>query len=500
MSLVYINTLSSLVSLTKLRSHSKSINRIDNKLNFIQDDLSWIGSNDGGKLVKEITKLRSTYEEELAKIHTQIIGDQLFKQDISALVDQLQESHPEFFDFILKNELKLFDLVAMSSNNILELYQISEELALQIEEAVSSISMIALKYGMSIQDLSLKVDSNEKYILILSQKLMDVQASLTSKFYGIKQELDFIQEKVDRQLVDVGLASNNTTAVLLSDGSLHISDSLRRYSGNIFVGKAETNEVSGSSSSFTTLMSQSTYQNANRAALIFNTNLSGATSWKHSSSSYSNTVKLKNIVPIGDDKGILLDLSTTKDVIIQDINLTQPIFIVLKGGGLANIDIDNIVPMFRPAMISRASLSMTKWKPDSRSYEVQLQRSAFSIVETTVGAAGTFIIPVSNSTTNYPQFLRAMVQSKSDNLIIIRVDKLPGWTTILTSATEKGGYVNGKTLATLDAAGWKEYYEVGSASGFVFQTTSPASIVDKGDLIVRLPTSYLTFHGVEVLY
>lgn len=506
----YINSILSLISLRNSVGNSKAINGIQKKLNFITDDLSWIESNNGGQLIKEVTNLKLVYESELQKINSQILDSKLFNQDVSLLVDQLQEVSPEIFEFMLHNDIKIFELISLSSGNIMELYQISESLAIQIEEAISAIGMIALKYGMSIQELSIKVDRNERYILLLSERMINLQAQLAARFTGIKDELSYIQSEVDRQLQDIGLVSSNTTAVILGDGSLKISENLTRYTNRIFVGQTSTKLISGRSTNYVELNTGSpsgmkvistTQANANKAALSFSTNASGAVSWSHSASSYTNTVKLKNIVPVGDDQGILLDLSTTKDVIIQDINLNQPIFIILKGGGLANINLDSLIPMFRPAMIKRASLSLGKIDTGDIK-KTALRRSQFITVDTTVGAAGTFIIPVNNSVTNYAQFLNISIQSKSDNLVILKVSKLNGWSSILSRATEKGGHVSGKTFASMNEIGpiMPTIYSSASASGAVFQPTPPIEIIGKGDLIIRFPVSHLTFHGVEVAY
>lgn len=493
---LFINSLLSLKSLVNSRQNKDDIDQIKRKLSFINDDLNWLSSNNSGKLVKEITNLKIKYETELEEINEKIISNKLLEQDLSSFVGSLQTNSPEVLDFVVNNNLKIYDLISLSMTNIKGLYNISEELAIKIEEAISSIGMVAIKYGISIEDLTLKIDSNEKYILALSQKVMDIQIQLNTRFQGIKEDLIYVQEEVNRQLLDIGLVSSNTTAVLLSDGSLKISDNLTRYTDQIFVGKANTLLNKGSSQGF----GGSGQPITNPAAVSFTGSLGGPVNWTHSFSSYSNTTKIKNIVPIEEDKGILLDFSSSKDIIIQNVNLHQPIFVVLKGGGLANIDLGEVIPMFRPAIINRATLSLNKWT-ETRRYYVQTVRSAFSLVETTVGTAGSFIIPVANEVTNYKQFLSVTVQSKSDSLIIFKINKVSGWTTILGSAVEKGGFINGKAPGTLnDFITPNEHYaSAGISSSGVFLPTPPESIIDKGDLILRFPASHLTFHGVEVI-
>lgn len=504
MSLQIVNSALIVANLLINRSQSKSIDKLESKLKFLEDDVSWLASNDSGKLVNEITKLRVKYENELASLNQQILQGNIFNQDVNHLIDDIKKESPEILDFIISNNVKLFDLVTMTNNNIIQLFQINEELALKIESVISSINVLAVKYGISIQDLSIRVDNHEKYIMVMSQKMLDIQSELNNRFIGVREDLKFIQSEVDRQLNDIGLVSSNTTAVLLSDGSLKVSDNLSLYPGRVFVGKVANVIESGSSTAWQNNLNVNAY-NQNKAALIFDLNSSGAVSWKCNSAVFSQTVKIKNIIPIENDPGVLLDLSSDRDIIIPDISLEQPLFIVLKGGGLGEIDFSNLIPMFRPSVINVASISTKKRVNDSGSYCFGLVRSPFEIGEATVGTRGTIIIPVANVVSNYKQFLDVSIQSKSDTLVIIKVSKRTGWLSILSSSNEIGGHISGKCFPTLGETcpfinRPSDTYNNFNGSGQAYNVIPPANIIQSGDLILRMPASHLTFHGIEVLF
>lgn len=502
MAVQYVTFALSILNFFSHRRNSKSIENLEYKLNFIDDDISWLSSNDSGKLVSEITKLKVKYESDLALLNKQILDNNSFNHDINYLVDNMASEFPEVFNFILANDIKLFELVNMTNSNLVQLYTISEELSLSIQSVISMISATAIKYGISLQDLSIKVDNNEKYIMVLSQKLLDIQHQLNQNFVGLKTELKFIQSEVDRQLNDIGLVSSNTTAVLLSDGSLKISDSLTRYTNRIFVGNVSNVIETGSSSSFDVVFNGELYRhvNTNKAALSFSSNPDGSTSWSCNKAIFSDTVKIRNIIPIANDPGVLLDLSVSRDVIIPDITIDRPIFVILRGGGLGEIDIPDIIPMFRPSVVRSAPLNSLITIRDENFGSYRMVRGNFSASESTVGVPGTVIIPVTNQTSDYKQFLHVEVQSKSDSLIILKVTKTSNWATVINSATERGGRLRGHALATLnDFNAWLDFIQDKSGTGSVFSPLQPYDI-SQGDLILRLPKSYLTFHGVEVVF
>lgn len=507
MSIAIANLALSAINFFNSRSNSASIKILEARLKFITDDVSWLSSTDSSKLVNEITKLKVKYESELAILNEEILNSNKFNNDINDLVNVMTSEFPEVFDFILDKELKLFELVTMTSSNLTQLYTVSEELALKIESVISSINAIAIKHGISLQDLSIRVDNNEKYIMVLSQKLLDLQTQLNYKFVGLKDELDYIQFEVNRQLIDIGLVSSNTTAVLLSDGSLKISDNLNLYTGRVFVGKASNITESGSTPAI--LPANGSHQasmNSNKSALSFNSAANGSTSWIHNTAIFSDTTKVKNIIPIEDDPGVLIDLSVSRDIIIPDITLDQPIFVILRGGGLANIDLSDIVPMFRPGHIKMANLN-SRYTYTPRVPEVSppyyyygTSRGEFITAEATVGTPGTVIIPVTNQVSDYKQFLQVSTQSKSDTLIILKISKMVNWSTIINSATEKGGRLSGYMLASLDLVNMQgTNIQSKSGTGSAFSVLQPYEIT-QGDLILRFPQSHLTFHGIEVAF
>lgn len=150
MILPFINSILSLSSLINSHRNKDYIDQIRRKLSYINDDLDWLSSNNSGKLVKEITNLKLKYETELGEINEKIINNKLLERDLSSFIGNLQTGSPEVLDFVLSNNLKIYDLISLSTNNIQGLYNISEELAIKIEGAISSIGMVAIKYGISL--------------------------------------------------------------------------------------------------------------------------------------------------------------------------------------------------------------------------------------------------------------------------------------------------------------------------------------------------------------
>lgn len=476
------------------------IKQIKGRLNFVEDDLNWLDSNQLSVIIDGQNKLRIEYEEKLAALFTAKQSSLELSYAISSITKLEGFSNPELMRLFLAHIDNISFIIDTSVDAIKTMFDLSDSVTDQLIEIIEFINALKVRYDLSIKDLNISVAANGQLIMKLSEQQLAFQLASLQKFNDLKQDLELINASVDKKLADFGVLSTNTTGVILADGSFKLADTLIKYTGDIFDADIVEQNISSSTSE------GNSFNVDNVAPYISNTLASyNGYPWQIARATASvGTLALRSSTKIKkfsqpNDSGVGILLNKPYRLLISQIQPNKDGYLFLKGSGLSEFPIDSITVDYIPSLIRRAQASASwdqisdgnQWNPSSY-YVYNYIAGSPSLVGASFGAPGLIKLPCSTAYARYGSIFGATVVQKSDTLIVVKIRLNSNYASVISNGYATGGYVSGKGPVSRMA----DYYN-GVVTAFSYSSPSVSDILGGGSIVVNLPVVHLSFAGVE---
>lgn len=500
-----VNSLLSISNVVANQNNSDRLYSIEKKLRYITDDLAWLESSDITSLLSNQSKLRAEYEKVLEGLFSSSI-------DSESLFKSLEEfSHrPEFndqavLDVFLSQINSLSFLLTATSETLKNMFDLQTETLDKLLVVINEMNAIRLKHELDLGDLQAEVASNRSIILKLSEQQLIFRLQTLEDFRTLREELEYINTQVDKKLADVGVLSTNTTGVLLNDGTFKLAENLSLYQGEIF--EASLTEEAVRSATSQSPHGLRTFQSSLAMPYVSLSLTNPGGLGPVSSSSYypkvslTSSKKIKKFSKPNHD-GVGLLLNNRVKLLLNDINPTKSGYLFLRGAGLSVFEEGNIKVKFFPTLGMVRTLSRSQsgydWKGESYTDAfVGHYLSNKSVRFVKLGDTGSILYPMEVTGVTTLELYTAKIFQKSDNLIIIKIDRRLDYPAQVTGSSVKSAYVWGQGAPCNPVSSPSSALFSNNVGGHVYDTPSSAELMSGGHFVVDLPANFLSFQGVE---
>lgn len=500
-----VNSLLSISNVVANRNTSDRIYSVERKLRYITDDLTWLESNDITSLLSNQSKLRADYE----KVLEGLFSSSMDSEDLFKSLEEFSR-RPEFndqavLDVFLSQINSLSFLLTATSEMLMNMFNLQTETLDKLLVVINEMNAIRLKHKLDLGDLQAEVASNRSIILKLSEQQLSFRLQTLEDFRVLREELEYINTQVDKKLADVGVLSSNTTGVILNDGTFKLAENLSLYQGEVFEASL-TEEAVGSATS----QSQHAAWTASTSSAMPYVSLSlthpggiGAVS----SSSYYPKVSLTSSKKIKkfskpDHDGVGLLLNSRVKLLLNNIDPARSGYLFLRGAGLSVFEDGNIKVKFFPTLgkvrtLSRSESGYIRTSEGYTNAVVGHYLSSSSVRSVKLGDTGSVLYPMVVTGVTTLELYTAKVFQKSDNLIVIKIDRRSDYPAQVTGSSVKSAYVWGQGAPCNPYSSPYKALFSNNVGGHVYDTPSSAELMSGGHFVIDLPANFLSFQGVE---
>lgn len=222
----FISLLVGLSNTAKINDVNKLLNdRISKEVNSLNVDFKKYIEifKDAGSNADTLAKI-AALSENLTVLETELYSLSTISKLPSDLNDLLSPSIVSILSNLTLLGYNVRDVLELESAKLSQLANISANQAIEWDLFTENIKDILVNYKIDLDKLASQIKLNADMIFALSWEVVSLKEELRNKINGVSQLIDDSIKEINVSMADLNLATNNSSAIITSNGQLVLND------------------------------------------------------------------------------------------------------------------------------------------------------------------------------------------------------------------------------------------------------------------------------------